>query len=274
MATDGERSMFFAVSDDEDMNDVQPSTQTAAVNVPTQDTVASQPRSPTQRPLFFADSDDEEPEPTNYRQRSIPQILDADDDADIEFDVEMPEFVDIPRASSVSSDGSSGRDEAKRKSSPDLIIDEEPIDTVKHDGPPAKKRRVSPPAQALTETSSMYLGYFLVDNAWSTVKGTGYIKPGDEILIEREEMDKSPPPPQKKSVKKGADGKKQLTIATMFKPAPAKAAAKKKQDSVVRIMNAKGFGMATPVYAPCTTNKLPRVWSITSGDCIMGFATA
>ena len=46
-----------------------------------------------------------------------------------------------------------------------------------------------------------------------------------------------------KKAKKGADGKKQLTIANMFKPAPAKPAAKKKQDSVVRITNTRGFGM-------------------------------
>nr|VWO98474.1 Uncharacterized protein [Ganoderma boninense] len=245
MAADGERSMFFAGSDDEDMNDAQSHTQSAAVDLPTEDTVATQRRSPTQRPLFFADSDDDEPEPMNYRQRSVPPIGNADDNSDIEFDVEMPEFVDIPRASSVSSDASSRRDDPKRKSSPDLVLDEKPSDTVKADGPPAKKRKLSPPAQPSLESSSMYLGYFLVDNAWSTVKGTGYIKPGEEILIEREEINKPPPPPPKKLAKKGADGKKQLTIATMFKPAPAKPSAKKKQDSVVRLTNAKGFGMDT-----------------------------
>lgn len=243
MVTDGEGSMFFAGSDDEHMNDAQLHTQTAAQGPTAEDTVTTQHRSPTQRPLFFADSDDEEPEPMNYRQRSIPPVLDVEDDADIEFDVEMPEFEDIPRASSVSSDASSERDDTKRKSSPDLILDEKLNNNIKPDGPPAKKRKLSPPAQPSAESSSMYLGYFLVDNAWSTVKGTGYIKPGEEILIEREEIDKAPPPPPKKPTKKGADGKKQLTIATMFKPIPAKSSAKKKQDSVVRITNTKGFGM-------------------------------
>lgn len=263
--------MFFAGSDDEATN-VQPQS-TTVLNPPTEDTViATQRKSVTQNPLFFADSDDEEPEPMNYRQRSIPPILDVDDNADLEFDVEMPEFLDVPRASSVSSDASSERDEAKRKSAHDLIYDEQSVESLQPGGPPAKKRRLSPPAQVSVESSPTYLGYFLVDNAWSTVKGTGYIKPGDEILIEREEMDKPPPPPPKKPGKKGADGKKQLTIATMFKPAPAKPSAKKKKDSVVRITNARGFGTVISVYAPSASNILPRVRSTASGGCIMGFA--
>ncbi|PIL31408.1 hypothetical protein GSI_06109 [Ganoderma sinense ZZ0214-1] len=272
MATDGERSMFFAGSDDEGMNDAQPHTRTAAlpaVDPPAEDTVATQPSSPTQRPLFFADSDDEEPEPMNYRQRSIPPIQDANDNSDIEFDVEMADFVDVPRASSVSSDASSRRDDPKRKSSPDLIPDEKPRDAAKPDGPPAKKRKLSPPSQPPAESSPMYLGYFLVDNAWSTVKGTGYIKPGEEILIEREEINKPPPPPPKKLAKKGADGKKQLTIATMFKPAPAKPSAKKKQDSVVRLTNAKGFDIVE--FQKCTVVECPAKLT-TGADLIISLS--
>ena len=244
MASDGERSMFFAGSDDEQMDDTQAHSEVDTMEA-AHDSVAAatQPRSPTQRPLFFADSDDEEP--TNYSHKSALPLPETDaDDGDIELDVEMPDFVDVPRASSLSSDASSEPCDKTRQSSPEMVQGKLPKDPVKTEGPPTKRRKVSPPAPSSSAPSgSIYLGYFLVDNAWSTVKGTGYIKPGEEILIERDEVDKPPPPPPKKPAKKGADGKKQLTIANMFKPAPAKPAAKKKQDSVVRITNTRGFGM-------------------------------
>ncbi|KAI0828919.1 SNF2 family N-terminal domain-containing protein [Trametes gibbosa] len=78
-----------------------------------------------------------------------------------------------------------------------------------------------------------------IDRAWSTVKGSGYIKSGEEIRIEREDIAKPPPPPIKKGAK-GKDGKKQLTIASMLKPAPTKPS-RKKQDSIVILTNARGF---------------------------------
>lgn len=39
-------------------------------------------------------------------------------------------------------------------------------------------------------------------------------------------------------------GKKQLSIATMFKPPPTRIV-KKKQEAIVRITNSSGFGMLT-----------------------------
>ncbi len=69
---------------------------------------------------------------------------------------------------------------------------------------------------------------------------------GDGIDIERD--DAEDPPPQnktnnktakKKDVKAGG-GKKQLSIATMLRPQPAKP--KKKQNLVVRLVTKKGFG--------------------------------
>lgn len=242
MSVDDERPMFFASSDDEDMvHEAQaPDKALVASGVPEEPgtgaaSPALRPRSPTQKPLFFADSDDEEP--TSYRPQPAVQPIFAGDDADIELsDVEMPEFVEVPRASSVSSTSSGLCDSPTSLSFP--------LPARSHvDEPPPKKRKISPELVPPTNQDSMYLGYFLVDNAWSTVKGSGYIKHGDEIRIERDDPDVPPPPPSKKPAKKekGKDGKKQLTIANMFKPAPAKPD-KKKKDSVVRIINSRGFG--------------------------------
>ncbi|KAI0363055.1 hypothetical protein BV20DRAFT_984039, partial [Pilatotrama ljubarskyi] len=184
MALEPERSLFFAGSDDEEMADSETKPEASAAPMtegPSR--AATQPRSPTQKPLFFADSDDEEP--SRYNAAKLPTPLHVPEEPELDLDVEMPEFVDVPRASSVSRS-------------------------------------------------------FLVDRAWSTVKGTGYIKAGEEVLIERDEPDKPPPPPVKKSTKdKG--GKKQLTIASMLKPAAPPKPSKKKQDSVVRLTNSRGF---------------------------------
>ena len=91
---------------------------------------------------------------------------------------------------------------------------------------------------------------FLVGNAWSTVRGKGYVKPGEEIKIERDahgDGRKAGPSKAKntkstpKDAKSSKSGKKQLSIATMLKPQPAKPT-RKKQDLVVRLVNQRGFG--------------------------------
>ncbi|CDO73050.1 hypothetical protein BN946_scf185007.g104 [Trametes cinnabarina] len=235
MALDNEESLYFAGSDSEDMANagspdrgqvLQPSA-TRADRFP-------QPeprRTPTQKPLFFADSDDEEP--MVYMDADIPAQADTIEDSELDLDVEMPEFVDIPRASSVSS-RSSGFDQP-RKSSPVP----QPL-ALSNEGRPQKRRKLSPTARPDGSIAdSMYMGSFLVDRAWSTVKGSGYIKPGEEIYIERDDSSK-PLPPHSKKPTKTKGGKKQLTIASMLKPAPPKSS-KKKQDSVVRLTNSRGF---------------------------------
>lgn len=65
-------------------------------------------------------------------------------------------------------------------------------------------------------------------------------------MIERDEPDVPKAKANEKKVNGNQDvrskgGKKQLSIATMFKPQPAKPA-KRKQDLVVRITNQRGFG--------------------------------
>ncbi|KAI0029488.1 SNF2 family N-terminal domain-containing protein [Vararia minispora EC-137] len=111
--------------------------------------------------------------------------------------------------------------------------------------PPAKRRRVSLP---LTEKSppfrSVYFGSFLVGNAWSTVKGKGYVKPGDEIRIAADE-----PEDDRKSSGKGRGassgkgkktGGKQVSLTSMFKAQPARVT-RKNARTVVRLTNRAGF---------------------------------
>ncbi len=237
MALENTPPAFFAGSDDEDMEDAQAPLEEPVPQPAESSLSATEARSPTQKPLFFADSDDEESS-SRYNAPNIALAPETTDESELDLDVEMPEFVDVPRASSESST-SSGPIEM-RDSSP-LPQPLRPSDEER----PPKRRKMSPaagPSQARAAPGeSMYLGSFLVDKAWSTVKGSGYIKPGEEVRIEREEINKPPPPPPAKKTAKGKGGKKQITIASMFKPAPPKVT-KKKQDSVVILTNTRGFG--------------------------------
>jgi hypothetical protein len=95
----------------------------------------------------------------------------------------------------------------------------------------------------------------VVGNAWSTVKGRGYVKTGEEVLIERD--DPNDPSPTnipgfsgktngivKQNQTKIKGKTKQLSLATMMKVPPPKAS-KKKVDTVVRLSNTRGFGLYT-----------------------------
>ena len=76
------------------------------------------------------------------------------------------------------------------------------------------------------------------------------LQSGDEIRIERDlasDQNSSSKTEKKAPGKKDAKskgGKKQLSIATMLKPAPPKPAInKKKQDIIVRLTTMRGFGV-------------------------------
>jgi DNA repair protein RAD5 len=153
---------------------------------------------------------------------------------DAQSDFEIPMFEDQPRASSISSKASDHV--SVSSSSP-------PPNRPSTLAPPAKKRRLSPPAAAAcSNVSSTYLGSFLVGDAWSTVTGKGYVKINDEIRVQRDDQDDSKVgfrnPPRKTDNGK----KKQMSITTMWSTKSAKSS-KKKVDSIVRLTNARGFGM-------------------------------
>ncbi|KAG2050647.1 hypothetical protein BDR06DRAFT_960022 [Suillus hirtellus] len=236
--------LFFADSDDEE-DDAKSTT----VTVPSQIGVSVQPAShqlappsgppysPQEKRLFFADSDDEDiPRFQTPRPIAINSELIMNGN-DSESDLEIPSFEEVPRASSVSS-----------MSSGPSLRSSSPVPGPSREEPPVKKRRLSPPSKVQVRMGpsghSAYLGSFLVGNAWSTVRGKGYIKPGDTIHIERDDPDdfKSGLPISGKGKKKALPGngkKKQLTLGAMLKSQPPKTT--KKADTVVRLTNDRGF---------------------------------
>ncbi|KAG2138689.1 SNF2 family N-terminal domain-containing protein [Suillus bovinus] len=237
--------LFFADSEDEE-DDVNSTTVTAQIHSESVQPASHQlvppsgpPHSPHEKRLFFADSDDEDiprfqtPRPITINSDLVVNANDS------ESDLEIPSFEEVPRASSVSS-MSSGPSLRSSPPAPGPSVEE----------PPAKKRRLSPASKVQARTGqgsfahSTYLGSFLVGNAWSTVRGKGYIKPGDTIHIERDDLDdfKSGLPVSGKGKKKALPDngkKKQLTLGAMLKSQPLKAM--KKADTVVRLTNDRGF---------------------------------
>ena len=101
---------------------------------------------------------------------------------------------------------------------------------------PAKRRKLSPPDFGF---KSAFLGSIVVANAWSTVKGKGYVKNGDPILVEWDRLKQEEDPPRKSDKKKPKG--KQLTITALMKPRQDNFK-KKKQNDIVRLTNRGGFG--------------------------------
>ncbi|KAF9245698.1 P-loop containing nucleoside triphosphate hydrolase protein [Melanogaster broomeanus] len=240
-----DKGLFFADSEDEGESQarVEPCEPQRVSQPSTQPEPASTPsRTIREKRLFLADSDDEDVPrygiPSSAMPGTTPLARDIGDDSG--SDIELPSFEEVPRASSVSS-VSSGP--SQRASSP-------PLCTTRSSPPPAKKRRLSPTAKQASALSSFksgdaYLGSLLVGNAWSTVKGKGYIKPGDEIRIERDNPDDtgswtSTSGKGKKKETEDKGKKKQLSLKAMLKPQPTRFA-KRKTDTVVRLTNKGGF---------------------------------
>lgn len=204
-----------------------------AIDLPrsTQPEVASiSPQQAREKRLFLPDSDDETipifEVPRNSIVGMTPLATDAIDDSG--SDLELPSIEEVPRASSVSSMSSM----VSRDSSP---IPQATFRSFRP--PPTKKRRLSLSTQPkpAVKSDDTYLGTFLVPNAWSTVKGKGYIKPGEEVRIERDS-------PEDTSTAASVKGKKkQLTLKAMLKSKPTRNV-KRKTDTIVRLTNKGGFG--------------------------------
>ena len=179
--------------------------------------------------MFFADSDDDDPpqpsEPEKIEEDVIEEVIAMD------VDIKPIES----RAPSIPLEPSKLVGTSRAASS-------RPSPAPPTDGPPNKKRKVA----SDTETDSNYLGSFLVGNAWSTVKGRGYITSGDEIKVVRDGRPSAPAKAETSSKSKAKDakskgGKKQLSIATMLKPQTAKPI-KKLENTVVRLTDKSGSG--------------------------------
>lgn len=211
------------------------------------------------QPLFFADSDDEGVGMAVSSGDSVQAPLHHVGQPLGESESDLG-YVDIPQPSSPSHASSSASSDVSSPS-PGRLSRSPSIEAVE---PPRKKARMAseevtivsdhggvPSTSTLTPQLSFvttYLGSFVVGNAWSTVKGKGYCKPGDEIIIYRDNPDNAPSTNGKsqakgKGAKTGANSrggaKKQLTLSTLIKQPPK---LKKKVDTSVRIMNKRGFG--------------------------------
>ncbi|EIN13831.1 DNA repair protein RAD5 [Punctularia strigosozonata HHB-11173 SS5] len=244
---------FFA-SSDEGGNDVVMSPQSPS------ETGEQKPRDGSEgaEPLFIAGSDDEEDAFSVERFSTPPTRAISVDDHSPPPKNGSDEFrMASPQASRDSSPGIAGT-EASHGSTSRPLSPDEPL-------PPAKRRRLSSPAQTNQAASSArdnaaadvapwqfesaYIGSFLVPNAWSTVKGKGYIKPGDIVLLERYDPDaatgksRAKGKKSKDEAKSSGKGKgKQLNIATMLKSQPKASSSKaKKKDTIVRVTNRSGF---------------------------------
>ena len=102
---------------------------------------------------------------------------------------------------------------------------------------PNKRRKLSPSDFGFT---SAFLGSIVVGNAWSTVKGKGYIKNGDPIFVEWDKL-KQEELPRKNEKKPLQKRGKQLTITALMRPKQENFK-RKKQNDIVRLTNKGGFG--------------------------------
>lgn len=207
---------------------VEPATE--PITAPSQSN--PEPSSPTGKHLFLPDSDDEGDALLAYSNKTEDEVaIPAEILMDVDTELEAP-----PTSSPCSS-----------RSSPGPIPSSQP--TVKQEEAPKvgpKKRRrssVSPHRQK----TSFYLGTFMIANAWSTAKGTGYITPGETIIIERDgvltEFSKNVPKAKAptKAPTKTNGKKKQQTLTSMIKTSNNN---RKPVDTAVRITNTRGFGMS------------------------------
>ncbi|KAL0575237.1 DNA helicase rad5 [Marasmius crinis-equi] len=226
--------------------------------------------------LFFADSEDDEDvkmngpptenDSTNGQAQGGQLFLpDSDDEGmDLQRDI-LSKSNKRAKSEELQSEGEMlGLEELPAPSSPgnssvseriSISSDESERENVDAKPPPAKKRRISPrppPAVASTSTEGVkfpaYIGEFLVVNAWSTVSGKGYVKRNDLVRITRDD-DEDPKASSSKTTKdkkggngkKKSEGKKQVALTSMFKSKPTNFNKKKKADTIVRLVNQRGF---------------------------------
>jgi DNA repair protein RAD5 len=237
--------LFLPDEDDDDMQiDAGPSTSTA--------NEAPQASSSSKGFAFFASSDDNR---IALSTEDAPQLK-ADDDSDIELlTAEEP-----PRQSSPSS-ATSNRPpvEAARAQS---------VESIQSLPPPTKKRKLSPERKQ-PAPDSFYIGSLIVGNAYSTAKGKGYIKIGDEVRVERDQLEEVKVSKKAKPTTTAKNGKQQISISTMFKPPPPKISqAKKNKDRVIRLSNDRDFGtfLTSSTTPTVSSSSLNRVWT-TSTRC-------
>ncbi|KAF9074978.1 SNF2 family N-terminal domain-containing protein [Rhodocollybia butyracea] len=209
---------------------------------------------------FFAGSDDEDTtmstvEPTEHnpivgeKRLFLPGDSDEDDGELVQrgssVDIDAMDIADIPRASSI---GASSMSECISISS-DSEEEAPPAPKIKQKYPPTKKRRLSTSSVLPSDKIKfpIFLGEFLVPNAWSAISGSGYVKTNDMVKIEREvdHSNYADPDAKRKTKaygkkKTNGSGMKQVSLASMLKSQPTKAFKRKTSDIIVRLVTDRG----------------------------------
>lgn len=236
--------LFFAGSDDEgeDIRDTDMLAEEAnpsspkSSSSPAGTSLVSSRSSPMIQKLFLDDEDDIDDIPTLISEPPSPHKLQVSDTADSDIEIiEQPTgFREREtKAGTAKISGKSKRSQSAASPSP-----------------VAKKRRVSPVQtpdhmpQTVLNFTPTYLGEVLVPNAWSNVSGKGYIKANDRVIVRRDEdAPMAGPSKAKPPAKEKKSDKKQITLSTMLKTQSSKPSRKKKTDTIVRLINSKGFGV-------------------------------
>lgn len=248
-------SLFFAGSDDED----------TAMVIDTDEPKAESSTVAEKRLFLPAESDDDDVPMIPQKRGSSPDVHNDD--------LEPMDTVEMPRARSVSASSMSEYISISSDS------DEEAGPSSKKKGqkpPPTKKRRLSPSvATPDTIKQPIYIGEFVIPNAWSTMAGSGYVKINDVVRIEREEDNskKDTKGKQKDGNTKTNSGKKQMSLASMLKAQPAKASksSKKKVDTIVRLVTTRDIGERVHSFIlDASTHTFHRIWKASSGSCLVG----
>ncbi|GJJ09897.1 hypothetical protein Clacol_004121 [Clathrus columnatus] len=190
----------------------------------------------TKKRLFFASSDDDD----DTTPPDIDTILERRLKEAPSYLASSPR----PRESSVTSIRSSSPVVKKRKITPPVkkLIPSNPSNYTR----PAndtKKNTINSGSESISKVVGfefMYVGSFLVPNAWSTCKGRGWVKSGETIEICRndEENHKAS---SNKPVKAAATGQLKLTSMLKAKDKVPKPVKKGKEDNVIRFTNSRGF---------------------------------
>jgi DNA repair protein RAD5 len=233
VTTDSPPGLFFASSDDEDevilpaqaSEDSLPESE--PISAPLSDHTQTPAGSPASSNLFFAAIDEDKVEEAHLLSppKPVREVMITDEDDDV------------------------------------LVVDTLRVDTAKtpdgatsatatgSDEPPKKKRRLSPaheiPTLSTSQLPPTYLGDILVENAWSTVSGKGYVKAGESVLIRRDEPNDTSSSSKTTKGNKRTTSNNQLSITSMLKPKTTKPPNRKKVDTVVRILNLRGFGKSS-----------------------------
>ena len=191
-----------------------PSEPEPASGIPSSQTSNEDPAA--DNPLFLPDEED-----VDYCDAPVERLrsVSTRPDANPVDDADMSEVFGIPRA---------GGSKPALKRQPEEVLQ------------PKKRRKLSHTSDL--DFVSAFLGSIVVANAWSTVKGKGYVKNGDPILVEWDTLKQEEDVPRKGNKKKPQKKKgKQLTITALMKPRQDNFK-KKKQNDIVRLTNKGGFG--------------------------------